>query len=217
MSERWNKFKFTLHPSEFENLFDNLEYFIAITNTRVDVNYQITDKTSIFSQYQLYYKKIISGEAREKEDWKLNIYTALTDNPEYIKFEEFKIEEDGKVKTFKLPVVIEPVINISPFSLQIDAKERLTVMFSDSNYNIGLEISYLKKIVDLESGKIISTENLSTHKLYLELVKRIKKVSKKSKARRNNKISRPNFWISSRCINEINKNAMIKRNGITLE
>ena len=35
---------------EFEKIFEDLEYYIAITNTRVDKNYQIKDKTSIFFQ-----------------------------------------------------------------------------------------------------------------------------------------------------------------------
>jgi len=216
---KWKKFKFTVTPNEFENLFNDLEYFIAITNTPVDENYQINDKTSIFSQYQLYYNKIISGTEWKNNDWKLDIHTALTDNIEHIKFERFEIEEDGIIKTFKRAIQIEPVINISPFSLQIDNKNRLTVIFFDSkcNSNIGLEISYPKEIQNLESGEISSTENFSTHKLYLELVKRIKEISKKSKAKRNNNLSKPNFWISSNCIEEVNKNVMIKRNLITLE
>lgn len=28
--QKWNKFKFTLHPSEFEIIFSGLEYFIAV-------------------------------------------------------------------------------------------------------------------------------------------------------------------------------------------
>ena len=216
---KWKTFKFTLTPNEFENLFNDLEYFIVITNTRVDENYQINDKTSIFSQYQLYYNKITSGTEWKNGDWKLDIHTALTDNIEHIKFEKFEIEEDGIIKTFKRVIQIEPVINISPFSLQIDHKDRLTVIFADSkrNSNIGLEISYPKEIQNLESREIITTENLSTHKLYLELVKRIKKISKKSKAKRNDNLSKPNFWISSNCIDGVNKNVMIKRNHITLE
>ena len=214
---KWQKIKFILTPNEFKNLFNDLEYFIAITNTRVDENYQINDKTSIFSQYQLYYNKVTSGIEWKNDDWKLEIYTALTDNIEHIKFEKFKIEEDGIIKTFKRAIQIEPVINISPFSLKIDHKDRLTVMFSERNSNIGLEISYPREVQYLGSREIISTENLSTHKLYLELVKRIKKISKKAKAKRNDSLSKPNFWISSNCIDGVNKNVMIKRNLITLE
>jgi len=216
---KWKSFKFTLTPNEFENLFNDLEYFIVITNTSVNENYQISDKTSIFSKYKLYYNKITSGKEWTNDDWKLDIYTALTDNIEHIKYEKFQAEKDGTIKTFKNAIQIEPVINISPFSLQIDHKDRLTVMFFDSkrNSNIGLEITYPKEIQNLDSGEIISTDNLSTHKLYLDLIKRIKKTSNKSKAKRNNNLSKPNFWISPKCIDEVNKNVMIKRNLITLE
>lgn len=216
---KWKKFKFILHPSEFEKLFENLEYFIAITNTRVNENYQIKEKTSIFLQYQLYYEKVTSGKEWKDDDWKLNIHTSLTDNPQYINYEKFEHKEDLEIKIFKRSIQIEPVINISPFSLQLDSKKKLTVQFSDHkhNSNIGLEISYPKEIIYLESGNIISTENLSTYKLYLELIKRIKKTSKKSKAKRENNVSTPNFWISAKCISEINNNAMVKRNLITLQ
>ena len=143
----------------------------------------------------------------------------MTDNPKHIKYEKFEHDEDGKIKTFKRSIQIEPVINISPFSLQVDHKERLTVKFYDHKYNsnIGLEISYPKEIQYLENGNIISTENLSTHKLYSELIKRIKKISKKAKAKRKNNLSTPNFWISSKCIDGINNNVIMRRNMITLE
>ena len=216
---KWKKFKFTLHPIEFEKVFEGLEYFIAITNTGVDENYEIKDKTSIFLRYKLYYEKIISGEEWKNDDWKLNIHTSLTDNPKYIEYERFEHNENGETRTFKRSTQLEPVINISAFSLKVDHKERLSVMFYDhkNNSNIGLEISYPKEIQYLESGNIISTENLSTHKLYLELITRIKKVSKKAKAKRKGSLSKPNFWISSKCIKDVNNNVMIKQNMITLE
>lgn len=215
---KWKKFKFTVHPVEFEKVFEGLEFFIAITNTRVDEHYQITDKTSIFSQYKRYYEKIISGEEWQNDDWKLNIHTSLTDSPKHIRFEKFERNEHGERKTFKRSIQLEPVINIAPFSLQIDHKERLTVMLFDHshNSNIGLEMSYPKEIQYLESGNIISTEKLSTHALYLELTKRIKKISKKAKAKRAGSLSTPNFWISPMCTDEVNNNVMMKQNAIAL-
>ena len=216
---KWKKFKFTLHPTEFEAIFKDLDYFIAITNKRVDENYQISDKTSIFSQYKSFYLKITSGEEWKDDDWKLDIHTSITDHPKNIKYEVFKREEDGEIKTFKRSIQMVPVINISPFSLMIDHKERLSIAFCDSkrNSNIGLEISYPKEFISLKSKKVFSTENLAAHKLYLELIKRIKKVSNKARANRNNIKSKPNFYISSKCINEINRNVMMIRNSITLE
>lgn len=65
---KWHKFKFVLHPSEFELIFSGLDYFIAITNERVEVNCKIEDKTSIFKEYELYYNKMISGIKEKKKN-----------------------------------------------------------------------------------------------------------------------------------------------------
>ncbi|WP_203395264.1 hypothetical protein QSV08_12385 [Maribacter sp. BPC-D8] len=220
-NKRLHKFKFVIHPSEFTNLFKDLEYFIAIINTRVNENYKITDKTSIFNRYSSYYEKVTSGEEWKKGDGLLNIYTHLIINPNHIKYgDKFVAEVDGETKTFKLATQAEEsAINISPFSLQLDHKDRLSVMFFDGkhNSNIGLEFSYPTRLMDLKTKEIISTENLSTYKLYKELIRRIKKFSKKAKAIRNDNISKPNFWISPRCVNDINKNVIMKQNSIILK
>ncbi len=214
---KWHKFKFVLHPSEFESIFYDIEYFIAITNTRVEVDYKIEDKTSIFEQYELYYNKITSGSEWKKEEWKLDIYTQITDNPKYIKYEVFEIEEDNQLKKFKRSIQIEPVINISPFSLMVDHKQQLRVNLFDSkrNSHIGLEFTYPKEI--LRNNKTIKTENLTTYKLYVELIKRIKKQAHKVKAVRDDVNSSPDFWISEKCLPEINNNFGLKENSIMLK
>lgn len=214
---KWLKFKFILHPSEFENIFYGIEYFIAITNQRVEVDYKIEDKTSIFKQYELYYNKIISGNEWKKAEWKLDIHTQITDNPEYIKYEVFEIEEDNQYKKFTRAIQIEPVINISSFALRVDHKEQLRVNLFDGKLNshIGLEFSYPKEI--WQNNEVIKTENLSTYKLYAELIKRIKKQASKAKAVRHGVHSSPDFWISEKCLPEINNNFGLKENSITLK
>lgn len=215
---KWHKFKFVLHPSEFEIIFSGLDYFIAITNERVEIDYKIEDKTSIFKEYELYYNKMISGSKRKKEEWKLDIYTQITDNPKYIDFEIFEIKENKQLKKFKRVIQNEPVINVSPFSLTVnEIKNQLRVnIFDDTgNSNIGLEFSYPKEI--WQNDKTVKTENFTTYKLYVELVKRIKKISRKAKAVRNEENSSLDFWISDKSLSGVNNNVGLKENSITLK
>ncbi|MGJ1196001.1 hypothetical protein ACR777_06455 [Sphingobacterium spiritivorum] len=214
---KWNKFKFCLHPSEFETIFSGLAYFVAITNQRVEVDYAIVDKTSIFKQYELYYNKLTSGSERKREEWKLDIYTQVTDNPDYIDYEVFEIEENNQLRKFKRAIQRQPVINISPFALTVnESKNQLRVNIYDGkrNSNIGLELSYPKEI--WQNDKALKTENLTTYKLYIELVKRIKKIAHRAKAVRNADNSSPDFWISDRCLSEINNNFGLRENEIIL-
>lgn len=216
--QKWSKFKFILHPSEFEIIFSGLAYFIAVTNKRVDVDYKIEDKTSIFNHYKLYYDKLTSGKKREIVDKKLDIYTQITDNPKYIDYEIFEIEDNNQLKKFKRAIQREPVINVSPFSLTVnERKNQLHVNFFDGigNSNIGLEFSYPREIWLNDS--VLKTENLSTYTLYQELIKRIKKVSRKAKAVRNGENYSPDFWISDMCLSDVNNNFGLRENSITLK
>lgn len=216
--KQWHKFKFILHPSEFEDIFKGLEYFFPITNTRVPIDYEITDKTSIISKYEAYYNKIVSGTEWTKDDWKLIIYSSITDNKALVEYESFEIEEDGKMNKYKRPIILQPVINISPFNLMVDPKDRLSVMYSDPRRlsYIGIEFAYRTTYRDPKSNEFIPTNDLSTYHLFQQLIASIKSKSGKAKAQRNGKLSRPNFWISKRCIPEINNNVMMKKNKILL-
>ena len=213
----WLKFNFVLHPSELKEIFNELNYFIAITNRRVDEDYQIRDKTSIFTDYKAYYDKIISGEEWLKEDWKLDIYTQITDNPELVNYEVFEIEEENEIKKFKRAIQLEPVINVSPFNLTVQ-NDKLSVAFHDStrNSHLGIQLTYPKEIIYLETKEVLSTEQLSTFQLYSELIKLIKKKCKKAKAMKEGKVLKPNFWISELAIAEVNSNVNLKSNDIIL-
>ncbi len=216
---KWLSFNFVLKPGEFESIFKDLQYYFAVTNQRVDVDYQITDKTSVFRSYDLFYNKVISGDEWSKEDWRLDINTAITDNPELIKYEAFEREENNEIKTFKRVVQMDPVINISPFTLRVDNKDRLTVAIADHTRNtyVGLQFTYPKEYYSFETDNCYLTENMSTFALYRELISRIKKNSKKANAVRNGKSFKPNFWISPNCISEINNNFGLRKNSITLQ
>jgi hypothetical protein len=147
----------------------------------------------------------------------LEINTQLTDNPCYIKYENFETEEDNQIKRFKRAIQIEPVINVSTFDLTIQ-KENLSVAYSDTNRNshLGIQLSYPNEIFYFENQEVKSTEEMSTFQLYSELIWLIKKITKKAKALRNGKVSNPNFWISERIIDEINNNINLKTNFIKL-
>ena len=214
---KWLKFNFVMHPKELKEVFNNLNYFIAITNRRISEDYQIRDKASIFTDYKAYYEKIISGEEWSKEDWKLDIYTQITDNPELVNYEVFEIEEENEIKRYKRAIQLEPVINVSPFNLTVQ-NEKLSVAFHDStrNSSLGIQFSYPKEILYLKTNEVMLTEQLSTFQLYSELIKLIKKKCKKAKAMKEGKVLKPNFWISELAIAEVNSNVNLKNNDIIL-
>jgi len=101
--------------------------------------------------------------------------------------------------------------------LIVDNNQQLRVNLFDGkrNSHIGLEFSYPKEI--WQNNKVIKTENLSTCKLYIELIKRIKKQTHKAKAVRNEVNSSPNFWISEKSLPEINNNFGLKENSIIIK
>ncbi len=212
---KWLKFNFVIHPNELKEIFEKLNYFIVITNQRVEENYQVSDKDWIFDKYHQYYSKIISGEKWTQEE-DVSIDTSITDNLKLIKYEKFKVEEDGIQKTFKRAIQLKPVINVTTFSLVIDYKDRLSVAFYEPKSNLGIQLNYPKEIYNFETDENIKTEKFSTYKLYKELVKSVKKISKKACVERNGKRIKPNFWISEKAINDINNNYSLKKNNIKL-
>lgn len=92
---------------------------------------------------------------------------------------------------------------------------RVNIFDGTGNSNIGLEFSYPKEI--WQNGKALTTENLTTYKLYVELIKRIKKNARKAKAIRNGDTSSPDFWISERSLPGVNTNFGLKENSILLK
>ncbi len=213
--KKWIKFNFIVTPAELEDIFKELNYFIAVVNTRVDLDYKITDKTSIFRDYSLFYQRVVSGKEWQKKWGAYPICTHLTTNPNHIKYEPFEIKENGKIKKFKKTISIEePLISIGLFSLMIDHKGRLTTAYSDANSLLGLQFNYPKEIYLNE--KNVETINFSTYKFYNTLVQRIKKKTKKAKAIRNGKQSKPNFWLSEKVLFEINNNFNLLKNNIVL-
>ena len=214
---KWQKFNFVIHPTELQEIFRKIDCFIAITNQRVEENYQITDKTSVPEQYNKYYNKITSGEKWVREnDWKLEIHTSLTNDPNIIHYEPFEKEEDGIIKIFKKAIQLKPVINITVFCLKIDSKDKFNISLYDSSgeSNLGLQINYPREIYSIENQETIKTETFSNFRLYTDLVNSIKKIGKKAKASRKNKVSKPNFWLTERVIDDINNNYHLKNNSI---
>lgn len=219
--KKWHRFKFIIHPKEFENLFDELEYYFPICNKRVAQDYAINDKSSVIKKYSLYYNKIVSGDKWETiEDRQLVFYGSITDKRSNVEYEGFEIKENGVFNKYKLPLIIKPIITISPFTLKFNQKGSLTVIFSDStNFtNIGIEFIYPKEIYDKKLQQVVLTENFETAQLFQKLISRIKKISSKVKIQRGNneKILKPNFWISKRCIDEVNNNVMMKKEKLKI-
>ncbi len=82
--KKWLKFNFIITLTELEAIFKDLDYFIAVVNTRVDLDYKITDKNSIFKEYSLFYQRVISRKEWQKDWDSVPICTHLTTNPMHL-------------------------------------------------------------------------------------------------------------------------------------
>jgi hypothetical protein len=214
----WHTFRFIVTPNELRNIFSGLDYWFVLTNQRVPVNYRVEDKESLFESYELYFEKVFSGELFLKDDWKIEsrMRTSITDDYQKIEFELIFENEKKKSNDFKLVRPTEPVINVAPFSLYPIESGGLSVAYSESERNIGLEFNYPKFIsLDSENHRLLhETKDFPTYNLYLNLQERIKKISKKAKILRNEKLIKPNFWISPKCIEIFLKNFNNKKENI---
>lgn len=213
---KWDKFNFVIHPTELQEVLKKADCFTAITNKRVEEDYQIKDKTSIIKKYANYYNKIISGQEWFTEsDGKLEIHTSLTIDPKLIEYEPFQREEDGIIKTFKRAIQLEPVVNVTNFCLTINAKDKLSVSVYDlGKSNLGLQLNYPKEIYNFETKETIKTDKFSNFNLFVDLKKSIKKIGRKAKVERKGIIAKPNFWLTEKVIDDLNNNFKVKENLI---
>ncbi|MBS9774002.1 MAG: hypothetical protein KGV59_02430 [Tenacibaculum sp.] len=218
-AKKWTKFNFIVHPTELENIFKELNYFI-IPSTRVSIDYKLTDidNTSIFKEYGEFYEKVISGKDLGN-DKKIIIVTRLTNNLNLIELEPFEIEEGNKIKKFKRVLISEFMVNIGTFSFMAYPKDKLTTAYCDNTgkSDLGLQISYPKEIICLDDNKIIKLDEFKTYELYSEIVKKIKKISRRVKAIRNGIEIKPNFWITEKVLKDINNNLYLRENDIILK
>lgn len=216
----WKKFKFILTPDELEGIFQDLQYWFVITNRRVDIDYCVNDITSLFDNYQNYFKKITSGQPwNKKEAWHIEsgVRLSITQDPKKIKFEEGRDRNGEPSREFKLVRPEEPVITISPFYLLYERNE-LTIDTMNDEGILGLEFSF-PKVVTLDSEghkRLHDTSIYSNNKLFEELTRRVKERARKAKLTSPTKVLRPNFWISANSCERINKNSYLTKNSLSL-
>jgi hypothetical protein len=214
----WNKFKFVLTPDELVEIFKDLEYWLVITNRRVDIDYCVNDKTSLFDSYENYFGKITSGQPwNKKEAWQIEsgVRLSITQDPKKIKFEEMRDRKGELSKEFKLVRPEEPVINISPFYLLYGQNE-LTIQTMNDEGILGLELTF-PKVITLSNERherLHDTSTFSNNKLFEELTARVKERTRKAKLTSPTKIFKPNFWISSNSFERINRNHYLIKNSL---
>ncbi len=101
--------------------------------------------------------------------------------------------------------------------MTVDLKDKFSVSLYDLGMsNLGIQINYLKEIYSFDSKNIFGTENFYNFKLFTEIIEAIKKKGRKAKVKRKNKVSRPNFWLTEKVIDDINNNYNIKTNLIEI-
>lgn len=218
----WNSFKFILTPSEFEKIFDDLNYSFIETGARVSIDYTESPKPSIFDGYQVFFDQILTNsdsdilDKKAKWDIESQIRISIIDDIHKILF--VNIENENEMPEFKRVEPLEAVININPFYLMFN-KKTLSVTYMHQEGIIGLELNYPKVITRWdEEHKATTHDTISykTNELYDILVKRVKAISKKAKLKKNEDLYKPNFWISESSKEAISKNKFLKKNDLII-
>ena len=219
----WHRFKFILTPQEFQDLFMDMTCFFVTTNSRVAINYTFTEQEYVFEGYKQFFDETLIGQITHdrKRRWEIEqpIRTAITDNLNKIAFRN-SLDTEGNVSSvFKVTDPLEPVINISPFYLTLTIDESLSVAYMNEEGIIGLELTYPKCVSWKNEGfnVVHETTTFTTTDLFLEFVKRIKKVSHKAKIKSETKTFKPDFWISTSGVSLINQNQYLKKNRLIIE
>jgi hypothetical protein len=218
----WNLFYFILTSDEFKELFDGLSYSFIETGSRVEMNYRETSKKDVFQAYEEFFERILIGEDNLSREqlWKIErpVRTSVTDDVNKISFVGIK-DEKGNPIPFKLVDPQEPVINIDPFYLFWSAeREKLSVVYMNEPGIIGLRLSFPKYITwyNQDSSDTRDTTSYESALLFETLVKRIKSVSKKAKVEWSGKLFKPNFWVSPKVLEFINRNKYLQANGLVI-
>ena len=218
----WHKFKFILKPEEFAEVFSLNKVNFVIANSRVDNDYEFSEKKNIFRAYENYYKKLCNGDVWDrKSDWKLDseIRISIIDDLSKVKFNPVETKKESDKGKFKTIDVDEPVINLSPFSLLFASNKQLSIETFNETGNIGLEMNYPRVIsLSSESHKMLhETSTFEVNKLFNQLIMDIKQLCKKAKIACADKEYKPNFWISENAKKDINGNWYLKQNKALLK
>ena len=216
----WYSFKFILSPDEFESIFNKLSYSFIEANKRAELDYTETNKLSFFSNYRIFYNKIISGECWDKKvDWAIesSMRISIADDIKKISFKEFSIKEKGNLNSYKLVIPTEPLINIHPFFLSL-LNETLSLETFNVIGILGIQFSY-PKVISWEHENhqhLHDTQRFKTKELFNTLTHLIKDSSRKAKLSGPSKIYRPNFWVNENCLNDVNNNYYLKTNFLKI-
>ncbi len=217
----WHKFKFVLRPESLMEVFEKMNFWFVITNTRVPIDYEMSKETSFFDDYATFFNRITSGKDWDrKEDWMFEsaIRISLINDLETITFEDIKNRKGEISSEYKSVRPKEPVVNVRPFYLHLK-NGKLSIETSNDEGILGLELSYPKVVSFGSEGHkhLYETDQYSSYELFMELTKRIKKVGHKAKLLGVEKIYRPNFWVDNIIPEEVNNISYLKKNQLILK
>jgi len=202
-SEGWNIFNFIVTPDELREVLSDFHH--VINNRRVLADYVESDPEDFFVCYQKLYDKLSAGcKIENRYDWMGILYVGVTDNLSKCAYGEPFCHDDVYYKTKNFS---ECCPSICPFPLFIDHKKHINTSYCYAQmpeYTVGLSLSYPKKTVFYskdDNGEItvhdeLEADRLASFKVYQEIVKRVKSISKGMKITLSGKEYRPNVKIS---------------------
>jgi hypothetical protein len=207
----WHKFLFFIDGDELKTLFEN-HTFSIIANGRQSRDYRDTPKQEYLSLYETYMRYFKNSKSLEN---RYDLIIMLTNKKEIIQYLPISVS-DGEFNRIEF---LEPIVSISPLTILYEEKKKLWIDIMGSNdFHFGLELQFPKLVSYGDEGyKLIHpTEGYSNFKLFNDLVKEIKSITKPCRIKDSNIVRTTRIRISETCKQMANNNDYFVKNNLTI-
>lgn len=208
----WDQFKFITTPDELEEMLEPLN-FLIFKSGLVEKDYKFSKLSEPINDYRNYWTKITSGTSWIPSlDNNLFARFLLTDNQNDIEFQDY---HDPRYKILKES---RPIIFLETFQVYYHDFKLSTNDFYPEG-NIGLNLIYPKIFCYLNNGQLTEfekTDLFSTKYLFSQITEIILRRTKKLIFRTEEKVIRPNIYISDRAKIELSKNYYLNSKGLKI-
>ena len=208
----WDHFKFIITPDELKETLEPFNLLIFKSGL-VERDYEFSKLSDLINDYRDYWTKITSGTIWTPL-FNNNLFARflLTDNQNDIEFKDY---HDPRYKILK---EVRPIIFLDSFQVYYQ-----DFKLSTSDYNpegsIGLNLLYPKIFCYPINGQLSEfekTDSFSTKNLYSQITEVISKRTKKLIFQTEDKVIRPNTYISDKARIKLNINYYLNSKGLKI-
>ena len=215
----WNIFNFIITPDELREVFGGFHH--VIYNRRVADSYTESDPSDFFESYKMLYEKLSTGYRFIRKDDRQyfeGIHIGLSDDLSKCAYGE-PYEKD--TEWYKSSNFLEPCVGVSPLAFFLSKEEKTLsikgLYTSYPEYTVGLSIMYPKKVIfykqNNEVERTVDCIDIDTYKVYQEIMRRIKAISKSLRFTSECKEFKPSVKISNYALNDFSNFYFYKENN----